>query len=263
MTQDLTLSTRSRGGHTVVTLDGELDLHTGRALRDELLEIFSGYGTHALVDLTALRFCDAAGLNTLLAAQRHATRMNGSLALIGPRRPVAKVLRITELDYCFTIFPSLAAAFLEAERAAAATPGTIATPARRPNTPVSAVSPAAGRVPTSKHRGQAMRLRITARPCGLHAIVRVVGELSAHTAPKLREFLLEAMGQGWVQLIIDASGLTVVEPAGLTVLPEVRQRAQEAGGSLSLAAVPPLLVEQLAATGFEAVAATSHGAGWR
>ena len=110
--QDLTLSTYiADAGPIVITLGGELTLHNARALRDELLAACAGYRTHVVLDVTTLRSCDAAGLNTLLAAHQHAARAGGSMTLVGHRQSVAKALRVTDLDRYFAVFPSKAAAF--------------------------------------------------------------------------------------------------------------------------------------------------------
>lgn len=105
---DLSLTTYPYRGCTVVTLDGELDLHTARGLRDEFLRVCARPGAQILLDVTRMRFCDAAGLDLLLAAHHHITGAGGSLTLVGPRRAVSKVLAITELDTYFDIVPSLA-----------------------------------------------------------------------------------------------------------------------------------------------------------
>jgi anti-sigma B factor antagonist len=97
-------------GHTVLAVNGELDIATTATLRDRIVNILKDTTTPVIVDLSGVDFCDATGLSLLLSAQRRAKLHGLTIAFAGPRPIVAKLLRITGLDQLFTVYASLAAA---------------------------------------------------------------------------------------------------------------------------------------------------------
>ncbi|MFG3226897.1 STAS domain-containing protein [Kitasatospora sp. NPDC048194] len=95
-----------------------------------------------------------------------------------------------------------------------------------------------------------IELALTATP-GPAAVATVTGEIDLHTAPGLRTRALELIGQGHRHLILDLSGVGFCDSAGLSALIGIWHGAQEAGGSLILAAVPDRLMRMLAITGVD------------
>ncbi|MEV4583232.1 STAS domain-containing protein [Nonomuraea jabiensis] len=83
---------------TTVRLTGEIDICTSPALRSRLLGTLK-YSTSLLIlDLSAVSFCDAAGLAVLVGIQRSARTRGITLALAAPRPVMSKLLHITGLD---------------------------------------------------------------------------------------------------------------------------------------------------------------------
>ncbi|MER6003998.1 STAS domain-containing protein [Nonomuraea angiospora] len=83
---------------TTVRLTGEVDIFTSPALRSRLLGALK-YSTSLLIlDLSAVSFCDAAGLAVLVGVQRRARSMGITLALAAPRPFMSKLLHIAGLD---------------------------------------------------------------------------------------------------------------------------------------------------------------------
>ncbi len=76
------------------------------------------------------------------------------------------------------------------------------------------------------------------------ATVALDGEIDIATAPAIRRFLMAAISGGNVQLAVNMSAVTFIDAAGIGVLVAAANRAQEAGGSLSLLA-PSAQVRQL------------------
>jgi anti-sigma B factor antagonist len=99
-----------RGTTAVLTLAGELDMHTVPRLRMRLAAALAQGDASVLVDLTGITFMDSTGLAALVSGMRRARRSGGSLVLITPGGPVLRMLRITNLDSMFDVHPTLDAA---------------------------------------------------------------------------------------------------------------------------------------------------------
>ncbi|MGC0208355.1 STAS domain-containing protein [Streptomyces levis] len=97
-----------------------------------------------------------------------------------------------------------------------------------------------------------IELALTATP-GPAAVATVTGEIDLHTAPGLRARALELIDQGHHHLILDLSGVGFCDSAGLSALIGIWHGAREAGGTLSLAAVPDRLMRMLTLTGVDSL----------
>jgi anti-anti-sigma factor len=79
-----------------VTISGEIDIATSRAMRDALA---TGPGpAHLEVDLSAVTFMDASGIGVLLAARQQAVDGGGSLTLRAPSVAVRRLTGVLGLD---------------------------------------------------------------------------------------------------------------------------------------------------------------------
>ncbi|WP_320777966.1 STAS domain-containing protein [Streptomyces sp. CRN 30] len=85
------------------------------------------------------------------------------------------------------------------------------------------------------------------------AVATVVGDVDLHTAPVLRADALQLIEQGTPRLIFDLAQVDYFDSTGLSVLIGIWHAAQEAGGSLTLAAVPGRLSRMLSLTGVDAL----------
>jgi anti-anti-sigma factor len=104
---EMSLSVLSRPAVTIARLAGELDIATTPALRERLLGVFSPGVRLLIIDLSGVAFGDVSGLAVLVATQRRARRLGITVRLAAPRPQVARLLRITGLDQCFTICATL------------------------------------------------------------------------------------------------------------------------------------------------------------
>lgn len=86
------------GTHRRVSVRGELDLATADQLATALSVLPCADKPVVLLDLAQLSFCDAHGLNTLLAAYHAHQAAGGALVVSRCSRPVARLLRLTGLD---------------------------------------------------------------------------------------------------------------------------------------------------------------------
>ncbi|MET8944693.1 STAS domain-containing protein [Streptomyces sp. NPDC004542] len=81
------------------------------------------------------------------------------------------------------------------------------------------------------------------------AVVSVAGDVDLHTAPTLRANALAVVEQGVPHLVLDLARVDFVDSTGLSTLIGLLQAAQEAGGSLRLAAIPDRLARMVTMTG--------------
>jgi anti-anti-sigma factor len=95
------------GGVPVVAVPEEIDITNAPRLRSALLEA-AAHGHGILVaDMTRTRFCDCAGLHTLLAAHKRAQAEGGGLLLAIRGTSVLRSLELTGLDRVIPSFTSL------------------------------------------------------------------------------------------------------------------------------------------------------------
>ncbi|GLZ09721.1 hypothetical protein Acsp03_71870 [Actinomadura sp. NBRC 104412] len=84
-----------------------------------------------------------------------------------------------------------------------------------------------------------------------HTLVRVRGDLDIATAPVLREQLIAALRPRTGPLILDLSGVSFCDAAGLAVLIGIQRRAVARGIVMLLAAPGPRLSALLELTGLD------------
>jgi anti-anti-sigma factor len=85
-------------------------------------------------------------------------------------------------------------------------------------------------------------------------IVHVDGALDAASAPELEDRLVDVIdGQGNRQLVLDLTGTTRVDAAGLAVLVLALRRMNEMGGELALSGLTRGVVETIDASGLHGV----------
>ena len=82
-----------------VTISGEIDIATSRAMRDALAT--SPGPAHLEVDMSAVTFMDASGIGVLLAARQRAVDGGGSLTLRAPSWAVQRVTGVLGLEEVF------------------------------------------------------------------------------------------------------------------------------------------------------------------
>jgi anti-sigma B factor antagonist len=95
------------GQWRVVSVNGEIDVHTGPALRDHLLSVFAQGEDTVIVDLSQVSFLDSSGLGVLVTAYKRAQTTCGELRIASCRPPVATIFQITALDRAFRIYPTV------------------------------------------------------------------------------------------------------------------------------------------------------------
>jgi anti-sigma B factor antagonist len=115
--QSAVVNSIHRDGWWVVSVSGEIDVHSGPSLRDHLLTALA-QGEHDLVvDLAGVSFLDSSGLGVLVTAHKRARAAGGLLRLASCQPAIATIFQITALDRAFAIYPTVAEA-LAAPRSA-------------------------------------------------------------------------------------------------------------------------------------------------
>ena len=103
---ELHLREDDHGRWTVMTVTGELDLHTAPAL-DEQITAATRSGVHLALDLHGVEFLDSSALGVMVVALKRLRERGGDLAVVGASGSPAKVLSITGLDRLLTVVDEL------------------------------------------------------------------------------------------------------------------------------------------------------------
>ncbi len=100
-------------GVPVVAAPGEIDITNAEALRSALLKAAAHEHGTLVVDMSQTRFCDSAGLHTLLAAHKRAEAEGREVLLVIPSTAVLRVFAITGVDRVIPNFTSLGEALAQ------------------------------------------------------------------------------------------------------------------------------------------------------
>jgi anti-anti-sigma factor len=111
----LTWDIQSRGHLIIVCVNGELDAGTTPGLGGQLAPLA---GSHLILDLAGVRFCDCAGLNLFLRLQQRARAVGGSLHLAAPAASVRRLITLARLSDVLPITASAADVIAALDRAA-------------------------------------------------------------------------------------------------------------------------------------------------
>ena len=102
----LTLVREAEDGIAVVRASGELDLASAPQLVRAISLSAGGRRPRVLVDLSALEFCDSAGLRALLGAAREVEARAGRLVVaVEPEGMVARLLELAGLTEFLRVRP--------------------------------------------------------------------------------------------------------------------------------------------------------------
>ena len=101
--EDFRISVREGDGAPTVVVQGEVDVATAPALRDELYRLIERGANRVVVDLAGMDFIDSTGLGVFVGALKRARESGGGIELRGLKPPARKVFEITGLNSAFTI----------------------------------------------------------------------------------------------------------------------------------------------------------------
>ena len=95
---------------SVVTVAGDVDLHSAPLLRARLAALADAYVEHVVIDLSDATFLDSMALGVMLAAQKRLVATNGRLDLVVPTPEIRRIFEITMLDQVFGLHDTRAEA---------------------------------------------------------------------------------------------------------------------------------------------------------
>jgi anti-sigma B factor antagonist len=91
--------------YATVVAPAEVDLATSAALHDDI-EHAMRESAWVIVDLSAVEFIDSSALSVLIRGRKLALERDGNLVLVGSAERTHKMLRITQLDRVFDLYPT-------------------------------------------------------------------------------------------------------------------------------------------------------------
>jgi anti-sigma B factor antagonist len=101
---EFSVNTAALGGDAfVVTLSGEVDLHTAPALEQALEGVLGLGGTSVALDLADVSFVDSTTLGVLLRYHERFQGRGGELVVVTDDRRVLRTLEVTGVDRIFAI----------------------------------------------------------------------------------------------------------------------------------------------------------------
>ena len=107
MEQEFGVSEQRRGGLTVVSPYGEVDVATAPALREHLDQVIERDRGPVVIDLTSVTFIDSTGLGVLISARKLCADAERDLRIVVSEPRIRKVFEITGLTDHFTMHESL------------------------------------------------------------------------------------------------------------------------------------------------------------
>ena len=101
---ELTFRDDTVGVWSVLSVEGELDMHTSPALQDALQPLGKGDSPKVAVDLSSVPFMDSSSLGVLVVELKRLREAGGALALVGVAGSPRKVLSITGIDRVIPVY---------------------------------------------------------------------------------------------------------------------------------------------------------------
>lgn len=101
---DLTFKDDTLGAWNVLSVAGELDMHTSPALQERLDALSVGETPKVAVDLSTVPFMDSSSLGVLVVHLKRLRERGGALALVGVAGSPQKVLSITGIDRVIPVY---------------------------------------------------------------------------------------------------------------------------------------------------------------
>lgn len=102
------LAKRTAGSATVVSVSGEVDVHTCSELQAYLIDLVDAGAGHVVADLSEVTFLDSSGLGALVGVNKRLAQSQGRLAVVCADPQVLRVFSLTRLDEVLTIQPTVA-----------------------------------------------------------------------------------------------------------------------------------------------------------
>lgn len=99
---------RTKGEHTIVAIDGEVDLYSVAGLRKEILKLIDDDISSLVIDMANLRYMDSSGIALMANLQKKmkANKGKDTFALLNVNGDIMEVLKLAALENFFIIYES-------------------------------------------------------------------------------------------------------------------------------------------------------------
>ena len=112
---DFRVDVAQEGEVSVVSVGGDVDLHSAPVLRVRLAALADARVGHIVLDLSRSTFLDSMALGVILAAKKRQTATQGRLDLVIGTPHIRRIFEITMLDEVFDIHETRAQAIGSAD----------------------------------------------------------------------------------------------------------------------------------------------------
>ncbi|MBD0734030.1 hypothetical protein BGM09_00965 [Streptomyces sp. CBMA29] len=117
LADDAWLQRRTHGGHTVVTIGGEIDVYSAPSFRDRMREIIDAGDADIVLDVGAVDFFDSTALGVLVGCLKHLRKSPGRYIRVAspPEGTVRHTFHVCGLDRVIACYPDTASALAGAD----------------------------------------------------------------------------------------------------------------------------------------------------
>jgi anti-sigma B factor antagonist len=105
-----TIPVVSQSEPSIISLEGEIDLHESPNVRESLRPLIDNKAPRVYVDMAEVTYIDSSGLAVLIDAMQRIANYGGKFGLVGIRPAIRTILEIARLDQVFRVYPDRAAA---------------------------------------------------------------------------------------------------------------------------------------------------------
>jgi len=108
--EKLAFETKDKGTHTVISMIGDLDLHSLQKAKDLVQKLVDAKKTRIIFDLERVNYIDTSGLGFFLGTLRKLKDRQGDMRLVNPNAYISGIFNLINLNKMIDIFDDLASA---------------------------------------------------------------------------------------------------------------------------------------------------------
>ncbi len=94
-------------GNTVVSLTGEIDMHSSPVLRERLMLLIKAKPLRLIVNFRDVSYIDSSGIATFVESLKHMKTYNGRLQFADIPKGILDIFSFSKLDKVFEIYMSM------------------------------------------------------------------------------------------------------------------------------------------------------------
>ena len=103
----MNIKMKTKGKHTIVILDGSLDIYNVGKLKKQILPIISSNTSNSIVmDLSGLEYTDSSGIALMAHLRRQILLREGNFCILNAGEDILNVMRLASLDKIFIFIDS-------------------------------------------------------------------------------------------------------------------------------------------------------------